>query len=192
MLKSTLFAFILTLSFNIDASSTLVKKNFLNAILNNTIERELKNPPLPDSCHPREDTTSCIQSVCAKMPGYKCDDVQELQEVAKLCRNNFNGQCVDLSCSRMPSYKCDDIDELKVIAGSCQYVYGSSCQQVIISKLAAYKYDDVDEWMLINSSCRFATEDAVRCLEFSCSKLPSYKCDDLSEMQALLSACIAE
>lgn len=192
MLKSTLFALLLAFSFMTHASGSPVKKNFLNAILNNNLEREFKNPPLPDSCYPREDTTSCIQSVCGKMPHFKCDDVEELQEVARLCRNNFNGQCVDLSCSKMANYKCDEIDELKIIAQSCQYVYGSTCQQTIISKLATFKYDDVDEWMIINSSCKFATEDAVKCLQYSCSKLPMHKCDDLDEMQSLLKACSAE
>ncbi len=182
--------FLLTLSIQ-SMASQFVQLNFLNTILNNGPEVELKNPPLPDRCLPTDDTSSCIKSVCSRMPSYKCDDLSELQNVAKVCKNNFNGQCVDFSCGKMAGFKCDEIEEIGLIASSCQFVYGNACQYLYTSRIPNFKADDVDEWVAINSSCRMASADAVKCAEFTCSKLGTFKCDDPEEIRDVLSACIS-
>lgn len=179
-------------SMSTTAKNTFTQVSYLNAILNNQIKEELKNPPLPDRCLPSEDTSSCIKSVCSYMPSYKCDEVSELQEIAKVCKDNFNGQCVSYSCSKMAGYKCDDLPEISLIASSCQHVYGSACQNIFTSRLPTYLYDDTEEWVLINTSCRFATADAVKCAEFSCSKLPAYRCDEAQEVRDILNSCIGQ
>lgn len=182
----------MTFSLSAFAKANAVQFNFLNAVLNNQTEIDLKNPPLPDRCLPPEDTSSCIKSVCARMPSYKCDDLSELQEAAKVCKNNYNGQCVDFSCSKMAGYNCDDLAEVGLVASSCQHVYGNACQALFVSKLASYEYDSVDEWVAINTSCRYATADAVKCVDYTCSRLSGHKCDDLDEVRDILNACISQ
>lgn len=182
----------ITLSLSTFAKSNSTQFNYLSAVLNNETEIDLKNPPLPDRCLPPDDTSSCIKSVCARMPSYKCDDINELQDVAKVCKNNFNGQCVDFSCNKLASFNCDDLPEVGLIASSCQQVYGNSCQALFISKLSSFEYDSVDEWVSINTSCRFATSDAVKCVEYTCSRISGHKCDDLDEVRGILNSCISQ
>lgn len=179
-------------SLNSFASSSNVKVNFLNSLLSTKGDIGLKNPPLPDRCLPPDDTSSCIKSVCSRMPSHKCDELSELQEVAKVCKNNFNGQCVDYSCSRVASFKCDELEEIGLIASSCQYVYGNACQNLYTTRVSTFKYDDVEEWVTINSSCRLATADAVKCAEYTCSRIGTFRCDDVEEISDVLAACVSK
>lgn len=135
-------------------------------------------------CEDEPEGESCLNTVCAKLPSYKCDDQDEIGSVLEACRGS-NASCVTEVCEKLPSYKCDDLDELSVVARSCKRV-GRNCIKSFCSRMPSYKCDDLDEMEAVAVTCQHTSGS---CIDAVCARLPSYKCDDYDELKAVALQC---
>lgn len=131
---------------------------------------------------------SCIETVCSKLSKHDCDDISEIQVIAKMCKNNVDGDCVDAVCSKLSKYDCDDTSELKHITNMCAGHFSAKCLDIACSHLDKYSCDDLSEvQVILKTAC---TPDVdPDCIATVCSKMSKYDCDDLSEIQKVAKAC---
>ncbi len=151
--------------------------------------RQLKNSQL--NCID-DDTVispkSCIDTICAKLNKSDCDDISEVQNIAKMCKNNVDGDCINAVCSKVSKFDCDDASELEQIAGMCSGHFSDKCLTVTCSFLHKFDCDDLSEVdaILTNTCTPNVDPDCVKSV---CSKMHKFDCDDLSEIQSVAKAC---
>jgi hypothetical protein len=138
------------------------------------------------NCPPNTVSSSCVDSVCAKVGSSDCDDLDEINVVAGICKGNFNGECVDAVCAKVGSSDCDDLDEVTVVGNACKGNFNGACVDTVCSKVGSSDCDDLDEIAVVGKACKGADAD---CIESVCSKVGSSDCDDLDEIKIVAESC---
>lgn len=131
---------------------------------------------------------SCSEVMCEHLPAYKCDDMNDMRNIAKLCSSVRSGRCIQSMCKYLPGYKCDDMNDMSNVSKLCSQMPGRAIE-AICSYLPAYKCDDMNDMNNIVKLAKGMGRQVFKCLKFTCEKLPSYKCDDLNDMKNVLNAC---
>jgi hypothetical protein len=130
---------------------------------------------------------SCIDSVCTHLSKFDCDDASEIQNVAKICKGNINGDCLDSYCSKLGKFSCDDISEVSQVAGLCKGVSTGNCSTIICDKLGKFGCDDFSEISQVAAICTPNLDSG--CVANVCAKLGKFDCDDISEIQQVAASC---
>lgn len=151
------------------------------------ILRELKSPQ-QNCTDTGTSPKSCIETICNKLSKTDCDDASEIQNIAKICKNNVDGDCINAVCSKVSKFDCDDTSELKDIAGMCSGHFSSKCLTVTCSYLHKFDCDDLSEMDAILTNTCTPNVDPD-CIQMVCSKMHKFDCDDLSEIQSVAKSC---
>lgn len=131
---------------------------------------------------------SCIETVCAKVSKYDCDDASEIQQIAGFCKHNVDGDCIDAVCSKVSKYDCDDLSEVKEVATMCSSQFSAKCFDTACTYLDKFSCDDLSETKdIITNVC--SPDVDPDCIKTVCSKLSKFECDDLSELKSIAKAC---
>lgn len=138
-----------------------------------------------NQCGDRPTPTSCIDSICKRIPSYDCDSTSDIREVGETCRS-ADGSCIDEVCSKLPSYECNSLSDFDEIADVCQDSRGS-CITSVCSRIPSYECDSLSDLEEIGQMCRGMRDNG--CVEAICSRLPSYRCDSTSDLEDVIDEC---
>ncbi len=110
-----------------------------------------RNPFLMDEqCYPKND---CVDVVCENLGSLGCDDSNEVDEVLRMCRGQYDGDCIRVSCRLLGSFDCDDRREVSDIAGWCVGNRGGYCVESVCERLGSFGCDDPHEIKSVAQKC---------------------------------------
>lgn len=105
----------------------------------------------PHNCYP--DGPSCVDAACARLGAFGCDDISEVQAVARVCRGNHNGNCLNAVCDKLGAFGCDDPNEIQAVARACVGNYDTDCFNSVCARLGSFGCDDLDEAVEVLRTC---------------------------------------
>lgn len=103
-----------------------------------------------DDCRPSPE--ACVESACAKLGTFGCDQNDEVLAVLRACRGNFDGACLEVSCAYLGAFGCNDSAEVLGVAAACRGAE-ASCVTDICSRLGTWGCDQRPEVEAVAREC---------------------------------------
>jgi hypothetical protein len=60
-----------------------------------------------------------MESVCTRLGQFGCDEMIEIQHVARACVGNYDTSCFESTCNRLGQFGCDEISEVEEVLRVC-------------------------------------------------------------------------
>lgn len=97
---------------------------------------------------------SCMEVGCEKLGSFGCDSLNEIQELGRGCRGNYNGVCLQKLCSYLGSFGCDSMSEIVTVAASCVGNTNGTCIDFVCARLGSFGCDSIAEITEVAKTCR--------------------------------------
>lgn len=107
--------------------------------------------PLHDEC--RVPGLGCVDVACKYLGARGCDEKNEVDEVLKMCRGNFDGDCLDVACKQLGTFGCDGHNEVQEIARACVGNFGGECVFTVCQRLSPFGCDERSEVIDVVNKC---------------------------------------
>ena len=118
-------------------------------ILSRFFSDSIQAPPI--DCQPNG--PSCTDVACDRLGRFGCDDLNEITEVGRACRGNFDGNCLTSACDKLGRFGCDDMNEIQAVARACVGNYDTSCIESVCGHLGRFGCDDLNEIEEVLRAC---------------------------------------
>lgn len=112
---------------------------------------QMNHRPPMDDCHPQG--PSCLDAACARLGAFGCDDINEVQDVGRACRGNYDGTCLNAVCDKLGAFGCDDHPEIQAVARACVGNYDVDCFNSVCARLGDFGCDDLSEAVEVLRTC---------------------------------------
>lgn len=105
-----------------------------------------------DRCRPPSGR-GCFKTACSNLGAFECDDDNEIDQLLRACRGNYDGDCITKSITFMHKFEYDDLEEMVTLANSCRGVFDLECVDFMCERLGSFGCDDLEEIASVNKKC---------------------------------------
>ncbi len=141
------------LMFVIIVGSVAFAEDVKNPIVSLLVDEYFKNHKSPFHEECRVPGVGCIDAVCNYLGARGCDEKNEIDEVLKMCRGNFDGECLDVACKNLGTFGCNDVNEVQEIARACVGNFGGECVFTVCQRLGSFGCDERSEVIDVINKC---------------------------------------